>query len=413
MRNISCYPVVLALLSTAIVALPAEARRPKQPRKPPPAAPVDATRTLAISPDKGYVTDSFTFDPAGTRLAFVNTDGATFSVVEVRDLKNEKAPVLRVDTTKFSLDIQSVHLPAAGDGIFVVGKRANRDGVVAAFLDQEGQTIRRWGPADAIELLRRDGQELVQVRISKTSRKVTVHEVGFYDLETGNRLALRRLVADSERRVADRNLVIESWLPAGKLSVRVPGGYDKELDQRVPDSYAVLDLLTDEVNVDTADILERARIDALRPTGNEARQFVAVSPDGRTLWHVDGDTRTELTLAEPLSHYKPGSLVFDKQGDTLFFTLEIDPVHPDAMAARRAVPETIDLYAVEPGSAAARLARVPRLHPKLGQREIAWTAGKGWWAVLYKHRSFTRGGALLEIFRLGPPAVRDESPGGS
>jgi hypothetical protein len=106
---------------------------------------------------------------------------------------------------------------------------------------------------------------------------------------------------------------------------------------------------------------------------------------------------TPVTLAVPFRLYDNTSLK-DQEGPepaTLYVSLAIDPVNPDAIARQKTDTPALDLYAVDLNNHKARhRARI------LLTRPVLWKAGNGKLVVLKRFKSFPRGGDELDIYDL-------------
>jgi hypothetical protein len=146
------------------------------------------------------------------------------------------------------------------------------------------------------------------------------------------------------------------------------------------------------------DLVAYSKLLKLRQASPNRATYAMVGEDGRGVDVLLPDNRivrAETTLG--FDHYDPKSLQQQLGRDgKLYFSLTIDPVNPAAVAAKKADPVHIDLYAFDPATAKTqRLARLPQ-----NEREFTWSIASGRWAVLRKHKGYGRGGPDLELYDL-------------
>jgi hypothetical protein len=149
-------------------------------------------------------------------------------------------------------------------------------------------------------------------------------------------------------------------------------------------------------NSPITDLIEYRQTMLARQQHENASVFAYV--DGEKIFRVTGAARAEIELEEPLSKYDTRTLVNQALPDgTLYFSLRIDPVHPEAARQKRADTAWTDVYVLPPGSVqAVRRARL--LHA--GQRDLNWRASREFLAVLPAHPAFGQGGESLHLFDL-------------
>ena len=82
----------------------------------------------------------------------------------------------------------------------------------------------------------------------------------------------------------------------------------------------------------------------------------------------------------------------------MLLSLTIDPVHPDAAAARRAVPVYQDFYRVVRGR--PDVTRVARFRRK-DDAKRQWRVSSRALVIMTLHRGWSRGGRELAVYRLG------------
>jgi len=166
-----------------------------------------------------------------------------------------------------------------------------------------------------------------------------------------------------------------------------------------------------------ADLVEHTKLMQVLAQHPNESTFVAIAPDlSGLVYYADGAGPTGIELAEPFRHYLHTSFVAQpaQPGQPLFFSLEIDPVHPDAVERKRAEEKWLDLYLLVPGAKRAeRVARLPLDDDQPGYR---WRARPGRWALIPRHVGFERGGPSILIYETHPPTPskagsREPQPG--
>jgi hypothetical protein len=110
----------------------------------------------------------------------------------------------------------------------------------------------------------------------------------------------------------------------------------------------------------------------------------------------------------PLRYYDASTLVETEEpgSGSLYFSLTTDPLHPEALARQKKDPSYFDLYWLQAATDVA--AATDPLRPTLRRalrtaaddRPTAWQVAGRSAAVLRKHKNFSRGGVLLEVFPL-------------
>lgn len=391
--------VVAALLASA--GWPS-ARAEAQAKKP--ARPEGVRPVLTVKPDKGYVDDAYAFDGSGGRLAVVRAEAGEFAEIEVLDLNQGGASLVRIDVTASTTSVAFVGFVLDGAKFFVVDRPSDADRAKAFVIDGSGKVLRRWGPATDIRLATVEGVEVAAVFDARPAPKGgTTYEVAVYRLDNGKLMGKKRqFKADAEGYIKALQMKVLFWQQGyTQLVGQRQGQYDRYEDQRGHDTAAVYDVVAGTIVRSTPikDLIEYTKIVKLRVEHANERTFVVVAEDLKALEVIGvDDTRVRfVTTEQPLHHYDLKSLRYQVGGDgRIWFTLDVDPVNPDAVARKIADPEHIDLYVFDPASGKAqRVARLPK-----GDRPFSWRVATGRWALLRKHKGFGRGGPELEIYDL-------------
>ena len=371
--------------------------------------PHDATLLHTLTPVRGFVDSPVTFDAAGGRLLYVNTDAAELCELVVWDL-GSKTEVMRIDLKPFTTAPLAVHDVVDGEHFLVVARGAAEGTVAAAIVDRKGAVTRKFGPATDIVRVQYEGEDAVGAYLreevagkKKNDRPVVRHTIDVFALRSGKRLGKRAIITtDPDGFSKKLDFRVNHWLLGYTRAVGIKGGeYDKKEDQRSPNVEAWYDAprATFARKTPVADVVEHTkRLQILAQHPNEST-FVAIASDlSGLVLYADGAAPTPIELAEPFRHYLHTSFLPQpaQPGQPLFFTLEIDPVHPDAVERKRAEEKWLDLYMLAPGNKRAeRLARLPLDDDQPGYR---WRARSTRWVLVPRHVGFERGGGSLLIY---------------
>jgi hypothetical protein len=377
--------------------------------------PQDAALLHTLTPVRGFIDTPLAFDSAGGRLLYVNTDAADLCELVVWDL-GQKTEVMRVDLKAFTTAPLSVQDVIDGEHFLVLAKGPGEGTVAGAIIDRKGAVTRKLGPATDIVTTQYDGQDAVTVYRreelapkKKKDRPGIRHTVDVFALGSGKRLGKRAvMVTDLAGYSQKLDFKLNHWMLGYTRAVGIKGGeYDRKEDQRSPNIEAWYDVprSTFTRTSPITDVVEHTkRLQLLAQHSNEST-FLAVAPDlSGLVAYSDGAGPTPIELAEPFRHYLHTSFLLQpaQPGQPLFFTLEIDPVNPDAVERKRAEEKWLDLYMLTPGAnRAARVARLPLDDDQPGYR---WRARPTRWIVLPRHVGFERGGAFLLIYETGSAA---------
>jgi len=389
---IAAAAVVIA--GSATRAARADVTQPKPP------ALVGVAQDARIAPDRGFVDDPVAFD--GARVAYVNTDGATFAELVVYDV-GAKAEKLRAALPADLGVPQSLRFVGAGDAarLFLVG-RADDGAARAALFGLDGKVARRFGPAADVTLVTRAGTPRVALHRAKVKTKVTTHELELVDLDKGKRVGkLRSLDVDTTGAIPKLDFRITYWTEGFTHAMGVKGGHwDPKENQRTPDVAADYDVIDAAFKTNTIDdpmsAAARLQVLASRPAGADTT-FAKMSQDLTTveLWRDGAPSNLELDQAVTLYDASTLASTIDDKG-AVWIALKIDPVNAAAVKRKIADPEYLDLFAVD-GTKAVRKARV-LVTPK---KKYRWGVATGRWWLLERSVGFDRGGTSLTIYSLG------------
>jgi hypothetical protein len=167
---------------------------------------------------------------------------------------------------------------------------------------------------------------------------------------------------------------------------------------RAPDSEATYDLITGKfvANKPIADLFEqRKRFQMLADAGGQL-DFLRIKPDNSAVELWRAGSPTAVVLDQPLAQYDTKSLmgVIQPDGST-WIALKVDPVHPEAVARKKADPEYLDIFRAGPDGKATRKARILAK----GLRHRFGVVDNFYW-LLERSTGFDRGGRALTIYQL-------------
>jgi hypothetical protein len=390
------------------------ARAEQYPPPVPGGAPAEARFTIKV--DKGFIDDPLTLEPESGLLAVLLTDAASFARIDLIDLSTGK-PRKTIQVRDPQRQFERVAVAPGGKGVVLVSRDAGSGRRSAQYFDADGKPARLVGPVADFGLTNQKGRpylvawskspgadkgEVVQVARHRLDGLARVGSPSSYVINRG-----RELQKPPMRSVDWQNNYTEI------VGLR-PGEYDKEKDIRLPDRAAVLDATTGtwKWEATIGDVYAWAAASDLRRKLPGRTLFAVFSPDTTIFDLVDFQGRRgALELPVPLRYYDATTLQ-ERQlpgSGALLFSLVIDPLHPEALARRKKDPSYLDLYWVVPDGAQAQgPAGQGTLRPKverllraaMDDRPATWVAAGGFAAVLRKHKSFSRGGAQLEVYAL-------------
>ena len=402
-----------ALLALVLGGLPASVRAaPPPPVKGPPLL----TPAHVLKPADGYYDDSFTLDAAGQHLTVIRTDGTQSSTIEIFDLATGQI-TQALNLGKSDQIPDRVELLPDGKNVLLVVRDSVTDKLWASIVDPAGRLVAKTPMASAFahaEIPSTDGKgaaEPALVGLEKRGgggRAVlgTAEETGY--TVAAYRLAnLAPLGKPHSYRIGVGNdlkgtdiSVVGFFDGYSRILGQRAGAYDKKQDFRRPSRMVVFDALAGKVasEKEIDDVYAWTRTTKLRADNPNRTAFAQITADHDGIEIIDpAGTKLPVTTAVPFRLYDPTSLR-DQEGpeaSTLYFTIAIDPVNPDAIARQKTDTPMLDLYAFDLGGRKARhRARF------LLTRPVLWKAGAGKLCVLKRFKSFPRGGDELDVYDL-------------
>ncbi|HUS64756.1 MAG TPA: hypothetical protein VMZ28_09455 [Kofleriaceae bacterium] len=377
--------------------------------------PENAVVVQTVTPAKGFVDNPFAFNGAGGRLVYVNADAAELCEVVVLDLALG-TEVMRLPITAFTSAPLSVADVIDGEHFLVMAHPTpDSPAISAAILDRTGKVGKTYGPATDVTRITYEGEDALVLytrteNVPKKGKPQATHTVEIFALATGKRIGKKgTLVTDLAGASEKLDFRINHWAEGYTRAVGIKGGqYDKKEDQRSPDVEGWYDVprATFSKKIPIADLTDHTTRFQVLAQHSNVPWFVMVQNELSGLVAYTGQAGPmPVELGESFRHYLPKSFTAQSPGvdGAVYFTLEIDPVHQEAVDRKHAAEKWIDLYKLTPGTTrAARIARLPIEDDFPG---MTWRAREDVWAVLPHHLGFDRGGPRLIVYSTRPGAA--------
>jgi len=373
------------------------------------AAPVGAQElakpTFVLKPEKGFIDDPFAIDGDSARLALLRTDSASFALVEIVDLKTGKTR--RAFAAGNPQQLFDRVLFAGGDdtGIVLVTRDSVTSRRSAHYYGPDGRPLGLVGPVTDFGVAVRGGTKYLVAWDRKTAASgETTYTVAQYKLEGLARTGKpRAYVINKDGTITDPPLKVITWQDGyAQIVGERPGAYDKKKDARQPGKAAVLDALagTFASETDIGDVLGWTVASQLRRTRLNRTLLPVITDEQDAIQLIDASgRRMPLNLGtSKVQNYDRKSLLEqeDAASRTVWFSLALDPLNPDALGRQKADKPYLDLYRVQmPADAKApETSRVLRVG--VDERPVTWVVGGRYVALLRKHKAFNRGGNEIQ-----------------
>ncbi|HET6283904.1 MAG TPA: hypothetical protein VFH73_23315 [Polyangia bacterium] len=354
----------------------------------------------ALKPVEGYYDEGFSLEPGGGRLVVIRTDGATFSKLEIIDLKTGQLAG-SADLGQSDQRVDAAELLANGAGTLLTIRDLTTDRLSAALLDATGRVTAKTPSATAFG---RSESLVVAMDKKGVARFGTGSEVTYTisafrlpGLAPVGKPHVFKVGPEGDIKGTDIKFISFHDGYAKILGQRA-GSYDKQKDFRRPSRMVVLDALTGKVASENEieDVYAWALASKLRGEKVNRTTFVQLNQEQNGFDVVDSLGRKQpLSLAVPFRLYDHRTLN-DQEGPekgAYYVAVAIDPVNPDAVARQKADLPMLDLYAVD----VAKRSSTHRTRILL-PRAVTWKAGYGKLVVLKRFKSFARGGDALDVY---------------
>ena len=375
-------------------------------------APVSAEElakpSFVLKPEKGFIDDPFAIDGASARLALLRTDSASFALVEIVDLNTGKTR--RAFAAGNPQQLFDRVLFAGGDDLGIV--LVTRDSVTsrrsAQYFGPDGRPLGLVGPVTDFGTITREGVSYLVAWDRRTAASgQTTYTVAQYKLEGLAKVGKpRAYVINKDGTLSQPALKVVTWQDGYSQMVgERPGAYDKKKDMRQPNKAAVLDALSGAIvsEAEIGDVLGWTVATQMRRTRLNRTLLPVITDEQDAVQVIDAvGHRTPLKLGTPVQNYDRKSLLEQEEPDgrTLYLSLSLDPLNPDALGRQKADKPYLDLYRVAAGDAKTGPEATRLLRVGLDDRPVAWVVGGRYVALLRKYKAFTRGGNEIQGYSL-------------
>jgi hypothetical protein len=353
-----------------------------------------------LSAEKGFIDDPIAISDDGSTLAYLLTDGASFSEIHFGTIgsKENRSTVAYPSITPERMDFLD------DQRLLVVERNPETHFARAQIFTAKGPTKDKLGPADDIVLATVGGQPVIVTYLRSEKGKAATHTLVAYRRSDMKQVAKKVLQENSDGKISVAGAAMKLlFFEEGyaQMIAQKEGAYDSKHDIRKPDLEAQVDVFSGKVLLEREikDLIKWAELAKLRRNHQNESDFVQFSEDLKQLMLTDReDVTTQISPTRPLGKYDTTTLRFQEMGGgALVFSLSIDPVNPEAVAAKKADQDWLDLYKVDLTSHA--VSEIGRIDGK--KRTAKWRLMGSRIAVLRGHKGFARGGAEMEIFDLG------------
>jgi hypothetical protein len=342
-----------------------------------------------IAVKDGMIHEGFAFDDAGAKLAYVDTDAQGIGRLHVGPPRGKK---MSIDITSFTPAPERILF--LGGHWFVIANEGVRR---AAVVSPGGRIKTEIGPFDDCFISNVRSKAFVTVTNKGDKPAGQAYDIAAYRPE-GSLIARNQITIARDGTLAGSEGLVFVAFTGGYLQalVKKPGRYNRKTDVRGGTEIAVLDVLSGKAGPgkslpDIPRFLGFAQKRAEKP-GLET--FLRPDDGGDGLELVGpGEKLRPLALPTKFSLYEGPSLQQQISGGRLYFSLTVDPLNPDQVAAQKKGARLLHLFEVNTGAAKATLlGQVP-----LGETQAySWAAGAGKVAVL--KRTQASGGNEILIF---------------
>jgi hypothetical protein len=381
MRTASSLMTVALVLASAS----AHAQRPT-------AAPAPLHK---VHVEKGFIDDAIALSADGERLAYVISDGDLTTLV----IEKIGGAAVKVKLQGLPPIIAKLAFSPDGKYLLVVGDDREKEAKVAQVYAADGQPVKgKLGPATDLELASLQGAPVVMTFQVKRGKNDTSFTFTAHDLATLKVKKKKTLVTDKQGLLKGLEMKVIAYMDGyQRLLGQRKGDFDKKNDIRKPENRSVVDTLTGKIleSAEITDPMAFAEVAKLRGERPAAEAFVFVE-ELKTLGLVGRDDgKAEIALPEKMLKYEPKTLQQQLAGQTIYFSLAVDPVNPDITAKGKTDRPDVDLYLLDLGTKKAQ--RLWRLEC---DRPTAWNVAAGRVVLLKKYKNFSRGGVDLEVLPL-------------
>jgi hypothetical protein len=361
-------------LSVALALAPAALR----------AAP-EMKRVAEVAPEDGVIHEAFGFADGGARLAYARTDpnGKTYLHVGPPGGKTSAT-----DISSFSHEPEKI-LFVAGHWFVVANEGSTRR---AAVVGPTGRIENHVGPFGDCFVANLRGKTFATVTDKGETAAGHAYSIAAYR-PNGAPGGSKLVTIGPNGTMAGTDGLVFVAFTGGYLQalVKKAGRYDAKADVRGGTDIAVLDVLSGKTGpakkvTDIRAFLTLADKRGEKP-GQEA--FVRVDDDGGGLELVGpGDKLRPLALPTKFSLYEAASLKQQPSAGQLFFSLTVDPLNPDQVAAQKKGTRVLHLF--EAGLGAAKATLLGQVALDDDTQTYSWAAGGNKLAIVKRARASGR-----------------------
>jgi hypothetical protein len=379
MRTALTMAIVALLLTSTSAHAQAPARAPAPLHK--------------VHVEKGFIDDAIALSADGERVAYVLSDGDTTTLTIE---KIGGGPAVKAKVQGLPPITSRLVFSADGKYLLVVGDDREKDAKVAQVYTADGQPLKgKLGPVTDLDLATLQGVPVVVTLLVKRGKNDTSFTFTAYGLQDLKVKKKKTYVTDKQGLLKGLEMKVISYADHYlRLVGQRKGDFDKKNDIRKPENMSIVDTLSGKIleSTEITDPMGWAEVAKLRGERPAAEAFVLVE-ELKTLVLIGRDhKRAEIGLREKMLKYEPKTLQQQLAGQSIYFSLSVDPVNPDITAKGRTDRPDVDLYSLDLG--AKRAERLWRLE---SDRPVAWHVAGGRVVLLKKYKNFSRGGVDLEV----------------
>jgi hypothetical protein len=369
-----------------------------------------AKPSFVLKPEKGFIDDPFAIDGDSARLALLRTDSASFTLLEIVDLKTGKTR--RAFAAGNPQQLFDRVLFAGGDdtGIVLITRDSVTSRRSAQYFGPDGRPVGLAGPVTDFGTVVRNGTKYLVAWDRKTLPSgQTTYTIAQHKLEGLAKVGKpRALTINKDGTLTEPPLKVVTWQDGySQIVGEKPVVYDKKKDVRQPGKSAVYDVLAGAFvsEADISDVLGWTVASQMRRTRLNRTLLPVITDEQDAIQIIDAvGRRTPLNLGAgaKVQNYERKSLLEqeDAANRAVYFSLSLDALNPDALGRQKADKPYLDLYRVQVPADGKTPETSRVLRVALDDRPVTWVVGGRWVALLRKHKAFSRGGNEIEAHEL-------------
>lgn len=339
-----------------------------------------------VAADDGVIHEAFAFADGGARLAYARTDAKGKTYLHVGPPGGKTSAT---DISSFSHEPEKILF--VGGSWFVISNEGSRR---AAVVGPGGRLDRQIGSFGDCFISNVGGKAFVTVTDKGETSSGHAYSIAGYR-PNGAQLGSKLVTIGANGAIAGSQGLEFVAFSGGYLQalVKKPGRYDAKADVRGGTDIAVLDVLTGKTGAGKklADIRAFLTLADKRGEKPGLEAFVRVDDDTAGLELVGpGEKLRPLALPTKFSIYEAASLQQQPSasGGQLFFSLTVDPLNPDQVAAQKKGIRVLHLF--EAGLSSAKATLLGQVPLDDDSQSYRWAAGGNKLAVLKRTRASGR-----------------------